>query len=338
MSISFIPDFLQERVFDAVAGFLTEQVKYVWDYEKRFDDVSKVVENLKNDRDEVRDRAKEEEGRYGRAIYDNVLEWLARVDEIVVKYNKFKEDHDNNAGYALAFPFQNLDIRYRQSKIAERIKEDAENLQNEKRDRISRWQGPPSSMGYALPSVEYEELDSRKQNMEDVKKALEDSSLTMVGVHGLAGMGKTTLVIKAINTLQSGEPKLFDMVIMANVGKNPDIRKIQGQIADMLGITLQEESEYARAIRIRDNLKKGKSTLIILDDMYAKMDLDKLGISSKSGDDKKNLILKQGIKSSNPSGAAQTKEETKTAEQKSEIDSVRKYLTTQKSITEGTKL
>ncbi|XLT46133.1 hypothetical protein HN873_038737 [Arachis hypogaea] len=334
MSISFIPDFLQERVFDAVAGFLTEQVKYVWDYEKRFDDVSKVVENLKNDRDEVRDRAKEEEGRYGRAIYDNVLEWLARVDEIVVKYNKFKEDHDNNAGYALAFPFQNLDIRYRQSKIAERIKEDAENLQNEKRDRISRWQGPPSSMGYALPSVEYEELDSRKQNMEDVKKALEDSSLTMVGVHGLAGMGKTTLVIKAINTLQSGEPKLFDMVIMANVGKNPDIRKIQGQIADMLGITLQEESEYARAIRIRDNLKKGKSTLIILDDMYAKMDLDKLGISSKSGDDKKNLILKQGIKSSNPSGAAQTKEETKTAEQKSEIDSVRKYLTTQKSITE----
>ncbi|XP_057742575.1 uncharacterized protein LOC130961000 isoform X2 [Arachis stenosperma] len=328
-----IPDFLQERVFDAVAGFLTEQVNYVWDYEKRFDDVSKVVENLKNDRDEVRDRAKEEEGRYGRAIYDNVLEWLARVDEIVVKYNKFKEDHNNNAGYALAFPFQNLDIRYRQSKIAERIKEEAENLQNEKRDRISRWQGPPSSMGYALPSVEYEELNSRKQNMEDVKKALEDSSATMVGVHGLAGMGKTTLVIKAINTLQSREPKLFDMVIMANVGKNPDIRKIQGQIADMLGITLQEESEYARAIRIRDNLKKGKNTLIILDDMYAKMDLDKLGISSESGDDKKNLILKQGIKSSNPSGAAQTKEETKTAEQKSEIDSSgRKNLRTQKSI------
>ncbi|XLU80636.1 hypothetical protein S245_004056 [Arachis hypogaea] len=124
--------------------------------------------------------------------------------------------------------FQNLDIRYHRSKKAEDIKERVEELQNEKHDRISRWQGPPSSMGYALPSVEYEELDSRKQNMEDVKKALEDSSATMVGVHGLAGMGKTTLIIKAINTLQSREPKLFDMVIMANVGKNPDIRKIQG--------------------------------------------------------------------------------------------------------------
>ncbi|XP_029146417.1 uncharacterized protein [Arachis hypogaea] len=310
MSNIFIPDFLQERVFDAVGGFLTKQVNYVWDYEKRYDDVSKVVENLKNDRDEVCDKAEEDEGRYGRAIYDNVLEWLARVDEIVVKYNKFKEDHDNNEGYALAFPFQNLNIRYRQSKIAEGIKDDVERLQHEKHDRISRWQGPPSSMGYALPTVEYEELDSRKQNMEDVKKALEDSSATMIGIHGLPGIGKTTLVIEAINRAQNQEPKLFDKVIMANVTKNPNIRKIQGQIADMLGMTLQEESENGRAGRIREKLKKEKNTLIILDDMYAKIDLDMLGIPSQSGDDKKNLILKQGIKSSNPSTTL-TKSETK---------------------------
>ncbi|XP_057742175.1 uncharacterized protein LOC130960738 [Arachis stenosperma] len=295
MSIPFVPDFLQERAFDAVSTFLTRQLGYVWDYEKRFVDVSKEVEALKNDRDGVRDKAEEDEGRYGRAIYDNVEEWLGRVDAIVAEYEIFKQEHDDNGEYALAFPFQNLDTRYHRSKKAEDIKERVEGLQNEKHDSISRWQGPPSSMGYALPSVEYEDLDSRKQNMEDVKKALEDSSATMVGVHGLAGTGKTTLVIKAINTLQSGEPKLFDMVIMANVGKNPDIRKIQGQIADMLGITLQEESEYARAIRIREKLKKGKNILIILDDMYAKVDLDALGILSQSKDDKKNLILKQGI-------------------------------------------
>ncbi|XLS80925.1 hypothetical protein HN51_046756 [Arachis hypogaea] len=310
MSISFIPGFLQERAIDAATAYVTTQLGYVWDYEKRFVDVSKAVEALKNDRDGVRDKAEEDEGRYGRAIYDNVVEWLARVDGILAKYEKFKQEHDNNAGYALAFPFQNLDIRYHRSKKAEDIKERVEELQNEKHDSISRWQGPPSSMGYALPSVEYEELDSRKQNMEDVKKALEDSSATMVGVHGLAGMGKTTLVIKAINTLQNREPKLFDMVIMANVGKNPDIRKIQGQIADMLGITLQEESEYARAIRIREKLKKEKNTLIILDDMYTKVDLDMLGIPSQNEDDKKNLVLKQRIRSSNPSGATLTKPET----------------------------
>ncbi|XLR53173.1 hypothetical protein HN51_021399 [Arachis hypogaea] len=295
MSISFIPGFLQERAIDAATTYVTRQLGYVWDYEKRFVDVSKAVEALKNDRDGVRDKAEEDEGRYGRAIYDNVVEWLACVDGILAEYEKFKQEHDDNGEYALAFPFQNLDIRYHRSKTAEDIKERVEELQNEKHDSISRWQGPPSSMGYALPSVEYEELDSRKQNMEDVRKALEDSSATMVGVHGLAGMGKTTLIIKAINTVQSREPKLFDMVIMANVGKNPDIRKIQGQIADMLGITLQEESEYARAIRIREKLKKGKNILIILDDMYAKVDLDALGILSQSEDDKKNLILKQGI-------------------------------------------
>ncbi|MED6204289.1 hypothetical protein PIB30_007760 [Stylosanthes scabra] len=244
MSISFVPGFLQDRAIQAALDFLTTQLGYVWDYEKRFEDLSKVAENLKNDRDGVHDKAEEDEGRYGRAIYDNIVEWLARVDEIVAEYEKFKEDHEKNGEYALDFSFPNLDVRYKRSKTAEDIKERVEGLQNEKHDNISRWQGPLSSMGYALPAVEYEKLDSRKQNMEDITKALEDSNATMVGVHGLAGMGKTTLVIEAVNRVQKQEPMLFDKVIMANVTKRPDIRKIQGQIADMLGITLQEENHF----------------------------------------------------------------------------------------------
>ncbi|XLU80631.1 hypothetical protein S245_004051 [Arachis hypogaea] len=122
----------------------------------------------------------------------------------------------------------------------------------------------------------------------------------MIGIHGLAGMGKTTLVIEAANRVQNRESKVFDVVIMANVGKILDIRKTQGQIADMLGIILQEESEYARAIRIKEKLKKEKNALIILDDVYAKIDLDMLGIPSQSPDDKqKNLLLKEGKSFSN---------------------------------------
>ncbi|MED6204264.1 hypothetical protein PIB30_007735 [Stylosanthes scabra] len=82
---------------------------------------------------------------------------------------------------------------------------------------------------------------------------------------------------------------------MANLGKILDIRKTQGHIADMLGITLHEESEYARAIRIKERLKKEKNALIILDDVCTKFDLDMLGIPSQSADEKqKNLILKEG--------------------------------------------
>ncbi|RYR74065.1 probable disease resistance protein At1g52660 isoform X2 [Arachis hypogaea] len=155
-------------------------------------------------------------------------------------------------------------------------------------------------MGFALPTVDYEELQSRVETMNEITKALEDSSATMIGIHGLAGMGKTTLVIEAANRVQNRESKVFDVVIMANVGKILDIRKTQGQIADMLGIILQEESEYARAIRIKEKLKKEKNALIILDDVYAKIDLDMLGIPSQSPDDKqKNLLLKEGKSFSN---------------------------------------
>ncbi|XLR53175.1 hypothetical protein S83_003847 [Arachis hypogaea] len=66
--------------------------------------------------------------------------------------------------------------------------------------------------------------------------------------------------------------------------------------------------------------------------MYAKVDLDMLGISSQSEDDKKNLLLKQGIRPSNPSGAALTKEETEGGRQnlKSGLDANR--MRTEKKI------
>ncbi|RYR24626.1 hypothetical protein Ahy_B02g058141 isoform F [Arachis hypogaea] len=300
-----IPDFLQQRLIDAAIDFVKNQCDYVWDYETRFEELSNAAETLKKDKTWVQDKAEEEEGRYGRAIYDYVHKWLAQVEDVVAEYDKFQREHERNDGYPLAIP--NVQKRHHRSKIAEEMKVKVEEVKKDKPDGISHWQGP-LSMGFALPSVDYEELQSRVETMHEITKALEDSSATMIGIHGLAGMGKTTLVIEAANRVQNRESKLFDVVIMANVGKILDIRKTQGQIADMLGITLQEESEYARAIRIKEKLKKEKNALIILDDVYAKVDLDMLGIPSQSADDKqKNLLLKEGKSFGN---VDQTKAET----------------------------
>ncbi|MCH86561.1 disease resistance protein, partial [Trifolium medium] len=97
--------------------------------------------------------------------------------------------------------------------------------------------------------------------------------------HGLSGVGKTTLVKKiARDALQASEAaKIFDVVAMASVTRKPDIRQIQGHIADALGLKLDEESDMARAARIQRRLKN-ESTLIILDDLWATLDLNMLGI------------------------------------------------------------
>ncbi|KAG4377901.1 hypothetical protein GLYMA_18G226850v4 [Glycine max] len=120
--------------------------------------------------------------------------------------------------------------------------------------------------------------------MEKIMKALEDSTVNIVGVYGAGGVGKTTLVKEVAN--KAREKKLFNMVVMANVTRIPDIEKIQGQIAEMLGMRLEEESEIVRADRIRKRLMNEKeNTLIILDDLWDGLNLNILGIPRSEDDD-----------------------------------------------------
>ncbi|RVW16228.1 Disease resistance protein [Vitis vinifera] len=77
---------------------------------------------------------------------------------------------------------------------------------------------------------------------------------------------------------------LFQHVAMAVISQNPDLRKIQAQIADMLNLKLEEESEAGRAARLRERIMRGKSVLIILDDIWRRIDLSEIGIPSTGSD------------------------------------------------------
>ncbi|MCH83123.1 disease resistance protein, partial [Trifolium medium] len=139
----------------------------------------------------------------------------------------------------------------------------------------------------------YESFPSRDATMKNIKEALESPKVRMIGLHGLSGVGKTTLVKEIIReALQASEAgKLFDVVALANVTRNPDITKVQGIIAETLGMKLEEETDVVRAARIRERLKnKKESTLIILDDLWAELDLKMLGIplEGSDGDGRRN--------------------------------------------------
>ena len=72
------------------------------------------------------------------------------------------------------------------------------------------------------------------------------------------------------------DDKLFDEVVMAVVSRTPDWTKIQNQIAAMLDLTF--DNEFERAKKISSYLRKGKSVLVILDDVWQALDLDHIGI------------------------------------------------------------
>ncbi|KAL5166952.1 putative disease resistance protein [Glycine soja] len=261
------------------------QVGYIFNYKDKFKEVEQYIERLDDTRKRVQNEVNDAE-KNGEEINDEVQHWLKQVDEKIKKYECFIDDErhaQTRCSIRLIFP-NNLSLRYRlgrkATKMVEEIKADGHS--NKKFDKVSYRLGPSSDA--ALLNTGYVSFGSRNETMEKIMKALEDSTVNIVGVYGAGGVGKTTLVKEVAN--KAREKKLFNMVVMANVTRIPDREKIQGQIAEMLGMRLEEESEIVRADRIRKRLMKEKeSTLIILDDLWDGLNLNILGIPRSEDED-----------------------------------------------------
>ncbi|GLT52137.1 hypothetical protein SLA2020_254920 [Shorea laevis] len=125
-------------------------------------------------------------------------------------------------------------------------------------------------------------FESRKKILDEIMRAVQSPTVDMIGVRGMLGMGKTTLVKEVKRKAE--QEKLFDVVVMAKVTRNPDLTKIVEEIARGLGMFQlpKELSPRQVADRINEQLRK-KNALVILDDIWEKIDLEEdLGIPSRS--------------------------------------------------------
>ncbi|TKY63986.1 putative disease resistance protein [Spatholobus suberectus] len=102
-----------------------------------------------------------------------------------------------------------------------------------------------------LSNAGYEELDCRKSTMEDIMTKLEDSTVRMIGLYGPGGVGKSTL-IKAI-AKKARDKKLFNVVAISEITANPNLLKIQNDIAYVLGLRLEGK------VRMRELIVYGGS-------------------------------------------------------------------------------
>ncbi|RWR88058.1 putative disease resistance protein isoform X1 [Cinnamomum micranthum f. kanehirae] len=102
----------------------------------------------------------------------------------------------------------------------------------------------------------------------------------IIGVHGMGGVGKTTIMGNIHNDLsQQSESKHFDCFIWITVSNDVDVSKLQRKIAKQLDIDMKEDDdENDRARKKFNALKRRKKFLLILDDMWDAFDLDRVGI------------------------------------------------------------
>ena len=119
--------------------------------------------------------------------------------------------------------------------------------------------------------------DTTGRNMEAIWACLMDDDVRKVGVHGIGGVGKTTIMKHIYNQLLVDTSK-FDNVIWVTVPKTTDVIQLQGKIAHAFELSLSEnESETIRAARLDAMLRMRKRYVLILDDMWEEFDLEDIG-------------------------------------------------------------
>ncbi|XP_068650071.1 disease resistance protein At4g27190-like isoform X2 [Aristolochia californica] len=258
---------------------LKRQCGFLLCYKKEVHVLREEANSLCRERDDI-ERKLEEKRRDRQLPLENVEEWknnVVKLDgEVEELETRLKEENTCLNGWC-----PNLSWRYRLGKSAVAKVDEVKELKK-KCEKFG------DSLTYLpqQPDIEPIRGDPMQHNevvmtiMEDVMKALSDDNIRSIGIYGMGGIGKTTLVDNINNKLVGTQ--LFDKVIKVTVTQIVNEKDIQDTIAERLGLYLiRDNTINGRANNLVERFKKHQSVLIILDDVWSQLDIVKIGIPSE---------------------------------------------------------
>ncbi|XP_020972030.1 uncharacterized protein LOC107626019 isoform X1 [Arachis ipaensis] len=282
-----------EKAVDLLLEASIRQIDYIINYEDYVEGLKELDGKLEQNELTVRQLVDAAENN-AEEITPTTQDWRNRVAAKREESKEFRDDRTLKSktscfaggcsSGALPFLWHRRQLGRKAKILAPAIKE----LNDETPDSANiSYRQAPTFEDRNPSGDDYLKFESRKGTIEKVMEQLKDSTVRIVGLHGPSGVGKTSL-IQQIAKQAKGR---FDKVAMATVKKDPDLQKVQQDIADHLGLTFGDEGQKGRAALLRKRLKK-ENTLVILDDLWDELDLNEIGIPFDN-DDVSSHVMRQ---------------------------------------------
>jgi disease resistance protein RPS2 len=144
-----------------------------------------------------------------------------------------------------------------------------------------------------IPGPTIKDRTTPSKTLAEIMALLSDDEVQRLSIWGMGGVGKTTLVRNLNNKLKSiSSMQPFGIVIWVTISRNLAMKKVQKEIAQRLNLDVKMGESMERLTnRLYEKLEKVEKFLLILDDVWEKIDLDYLGVPRPEDHKGSKIIL-----------------------------------------------
>ncbi|GMY31327.1 probable disease resistance protein At4g27220 [Fagus crenata] len=254
---------------------IIRHIGYLYNFNKIVEDLTTAKKVLQLEQQKVQESIKQAE--MNTEVVDKVVQgWLANVQQLMKEVQTLENKVQVNMRFCNGW-CPDWIWRY---KLCKKVIQKTTALKElQEKGNFSQVAHRAPTPGIEIfSSRDFEVFESTKLAFQQIMEALCDDSIKRIGLHGMGGVGKTTLVKEVYK--KAKELDIFNDLVMIVVSLTPDVRRIQGEIAGCLNLKLDEESDTARANRICLRIKSVEKILIIVDDIWKDFNLEAIGIPS----------------------------------------------------------
>ncbi|KAF3457897.1 hypothetical protein FNV43_RR02557 [Rhamnella rubrinervis] len=269
---------ITSKIWEYSVEPLWAQLGYLFSYGSNVNNLRSKIQDLEDTKASLQHTI-DLATRRGEEIKEPVTKWLADANNISETVGEFLNDGEGQLAKTRCssanYFFPNLLSRHRLSRKAKKMAQSVFEIKvacnfNNDVSYIPMRQNIIETKGH------YMEFDTRSSIKNGILETLGNGEIRSIGVYGIAGVGKTTLV-KAV-AREALHIKLFSDAVEVTVSQFPNHEQIQKEIAERLDLVFRKDGFKERALELRHRLTKEEKFLIILDDVWKTLDLLDIGI------------------------------------------------------------
>ncbi|XVF11349.1 hypothetical protein REPUB_Repub08aG0020000 [Reevesia pubescens] len=267
---------MTDSVISSSWDFITGHVKNVWKLDENLEALKTAHAELKDLSNDVIRRVKIAEDQHQLKRLDQVQGWLSRTENLITKADaliaKGPEQMKKLSILSSCKGFKS-NLKYGEQ-IAKMVQYVVDHKSKGVFDKVA--EEVPTTLATERPIEQTVGLES---TFNDAWSSLEAENVGIIGLYGMGGVGKTTLMTKINNKLCEA-PKRFDVVLWIVVSKGFYIGKVQDDIARRIGITDRawNDKTFDEKAEGIFRVLKDKKFVLLLDDIWERVDLVKVGI------------------------------------------------------------